>query len=187
MSSTTFVPPSHPSPRPVRPHLRPMDPESSTSTAQAQASLPPALDDQPIASTSAQAMSPSPTPASADQEVSLAVDDSADAPMSKKAIKRAARTAAMEATKAERRLKERTGRRERKAAQKADADAGINVEEFNQQKEERLQKRLKEARFDNMNKQKPGTFFNARIIIDLGFDELMADTVSPRSSVHTAL
>lgn len=149
----------------------PLEPEASSAPS-------PPQDDQPVASTSS-AESPLTAPVASSEPSSQLATDAV--PMGKKAMKRAARMAELEATKADRRLRERTAKKEKKAAKRADAEAGINVEEFNRQRDERLAKKIAEQRFDNMRKQPEGTFFNARIIIDLGFDELMGDPVSPTS------
>ncbi|KAM0793739.1 hypothetical protein ACM66B_001161 [Microbotryomycetes sp. NB124-2] len=88
-------------------------------------------------------------------------------PMSKNAMKRLAKQQKFEATKQERRLKERAKRKQRQAekrqlAQSQDGD-GVDVE----QKAEMAAKKMK--------KSMPKKRFGARIVIDCAFDELMND------------
>jgi tRNA (guanine9-N1)-methyltransferase len=85
-------------------------------------------------------------------------------PVSKKAMKKAAKAERIAATKLERRAREKEARKEKKRILAEKRAAG----ELNEEDEEETRRRAKRPRID----------FAGNVVVDLGFDELMSDKVS---------
>lgn len=129
-----------------------------------------------------------PTPAAASSSTQKAVEMNADdsttpAPLSKNAIKKAAKQARIEAEKSSRRAYEKEKAKARKAAQKAEFESGQmtpeQVEAYELKRKERNEKlRAKQKG----GKVKDEEAWKGGIVIDLGFDELMTEAVSLFSS-----
>ncbi|OSD04443.1 hypothetical protein PYCCODRAFT_1347315, partial [Trametes coccinea BRFM310] len=92
--------------------------------------------------------------------------DSGAQPLSKKAQKKLAKAAYIAERKKERRAAEKERRKEKKRLLAEKRAAG----ELDPEEEAELQKR-KRQRTD----KGPRTFFNARVVVDLGFDEMMTE------------
>lgn len=90
----------------------------------------------------------------------------ADQPLSKNAIKRAKKAERYAASKLERRAKEKEKKKLRKAEEKKRAA----VEEVDEEGQERGRKR---AKVESPRKVE----FGGRVVVDLGFDEMMSDKV----------
>ena len=89
-------------------------------------------------------------------------------PMSKKAMKRAAKAERVAATKLERRAREKEARKEKKRILAEKRAAG----ELNEEDDEETRRRAKRAKID----------FAGKVVVDLGFDEMMSDKVSSAQS-----
>jgi tRNA (guanine9-N1)-methyltransferase len=89
--------------------------------------------------------------------------------LTKNALKKAAKKERYEASKLERRAKEKEAKKAKKRALAQKRDAG----ELDSEDEAKIeaQRRLKRARTEA---REP---FNARVVIDLGFDDMMAEKV----------
>jgi hypothetical protein len=89
-------------------------------------------------------------------------------PMSKKAMKKAAKAERIAATKPERRAREKEARKEKKRVLAEKRAAG----ELNEENDEEARRRTKRAKID----------FAGKVVVDLGFDEMMSDKVSSAQS-----
>jgi len=89
-------------------------------------------------------------------------------PMSKKAMKKAAKAERIAATKLERRAREKEAKKEKKRILAEKRAAG----ELNEDDEEETRRRAKRAKID----------FAGKVVVDLGFDEMMSDKVSSAQS-----
>ncbi len=89
-------------------------------------------------------------------------------PMSKKAMKRAAKAERIAAMKLERRAREKEAKKEKKRILAEKRAAG----ELNDDDEEETRRRAKRAKID----------FAGKVVVDLGFDEMMSDKVSSAQS-----
>jgi tRNA (guanine9-N1)-methyltransferase len=85
-------------------------------------------------------------------------------PMSKKAMKKAAKAERIAATKLERRAREKEAKKVKKRILAEKRAAG----ELNEEDEEETRRRAKRAKID----------FAGKVVVDLGFDEMMSDKVS---------
>jgi tRNA (guanine9-N1)-methyltransferase len=90
-------------------------------------------------------------------------------PMSKNAMKKAAKAKFFAEIKAERRVKEKERKKEKKRQLAERREAG----ELDEEDEAQLQRMAKKRRLGQKNKET----FQARIVFDMGFDEMMADKV----------
>jgi len=89
-------------------------------------------------------------------------------PMSKKAMKKAVRAERLAATKLERRAREKEAKKQKKRILAEKRAAG----ELNEDDEEETRRRAKRAKVD----------FAGKVVVDLGFDEMMNDKVSSAES-----
>ena len=99
-------------------------------------------------------------------------DQPAPQPLSKNAQKRLAKTAYLAEKKKERRLAEKERKKEKKRALAEQRAAG-EAEGDEEAERERARKRQKTA------PQGPRTPFAARVVVDLGFDDMMTENVGP--------
>lgn len=101
-------------------------------------------------------------------------------PLSKNQLKKAAKAARFAELKLERRAKEKQAKKEKKLIKAQKRDAG-ELEEDEAHAEEEKRRTMKRAKTGAG--QKP---FEARVCVDLGFDEMMTDKVRSNSRVqHT--
>ncbi|KAI9057409.1 hypothetical protein FKP32DRAFT_1598279 [Trametes sanguinea] len=132
--------------------------------------LPEAASTAPSAATDASQASPANTQMPQTAESAPAstspTTDSGAQPLSKKAQKKLAKAAYIAERKKERRAAEKERRKEKKRLLAERRAAG----ELDPEEEAELQKR-KRQRTD----KGPRTFFNARVVVDLGFDEMMTE------------
>jgi hypothetical protein len=91
-------------------------------------------------------------------------------PMSKKAMKKMAKAERIAATKLERRAREKEARKEKKRILAEKRAAGELSED-----DEETRRRAKRPKID----------FAGKVVVDLGFDELMSDKVSLSTIAHT--
>ena len=97
---------------------------------------------------------------------SLIVNEPQDGstPMSKNAIKKAAKAARLAALKLERRAREKEAKKEKKRIRAEKRAAG----ELDEVEEEEIKRRMK----------KPKLQFGGTVVVDLGFDSMMNDKVN---------
>lgn len=98
-------------------------------------------------------------------EGKIIASDSSTQPLSKKAQKKAAKAAYIAEKKLERRAREKAAKKEKRAEKRAMASTGNLDSEDHEPEKKRLRK-------DESTKP-----FNARVVVDLGFDDLMTDKV----------
>jgi len=105
-------------------------------------------------------------------------------PLSKNAIKKAKRAEKYAAIKLERRAREKEKKKEKKLLNAQERAHGANAH-LDDVDKEGLKRGEKRARKDGEEKTKEKAIaFGARVVVDLGFDELMTDNVSMLASVN---
>ena len=101
---------------------------------------------------------------------------SADQPLSKKALKRQLKTERFQASKLERRAREKAAKKEKKRARRERFENG-EQDSADEEVEEREKKRRKIRKADKEDGARKGDVFNARVVVDLGFDGMMSEKV----------
>lgn len=99
-----------------------------------------------------------------------------DQPLSKKALKRKLKAERFQASKLERRAREKAAKKEKKQARKERMENG-EQNSADEEAEEREKKRRKIRKVDKEEGSRKGEVFNARVVVDLGFDEMMSEKV----------
>lgn len=144
--------------------------------------------DQLVGSTAASSCSNSGTDqtttstTTADTHATLASSSIAKPPLSKSAQKKIAKEALWHAQKLERRQREKVAKKEKRLAQVAAAHDHPEGSDGHDKERERKRKKVEGTkRFARIEAgeegEEEGDWFRARIVVDLGFDDLMVDKV----------